>query len=178
MPPRKDPNASTDKIGSGNAGVNNMPSNTAVPISNTTTTTATTTTLPTTQITTTTTTSAATTAAVATATITSTRSTSNALAAAAAACVPTGGASVTAAAANNSSVVGDIKQTTGANLVDAAAEQRNMAFQVNAKLCRLVRKCPWMYDRNHHNYAKKHILDKSWVKIARECNDSGEFINI
>ena len=57
---------------------------------------------------------------------------------------------------------------------DAAAEQRTIAYQANAKLCRLVRKCPWMYDRNHHNYAKKHILDKSWCKIARECNDSGE----
>ncbi|XP_075160042.1 uncharacterized protein LOC142233131 [Haematobia irritans] len=55
---------------------------------------------------------------------------------------------------------------------DAAAEQRTIAFQSNAKLCRLVRKCPWMYDRTHHNYAKKHILDKSWCKIARECNDS------
>ena len=57
---------------------------------------------------------------------------------------------------------------------DAAAEQRTIAYQANARLCRLVRKCPWMYDRNHHNYAKKHILDKSWCKIARECNDSGE----
>lgn len=55
-----------------------------------------------------------------------------------------------------------------------AAEQRTVAFHANAKLCRLVRKCPWMYDRNHQNYAKKHILDKSWCKIARECNDSGE----
>ncbi|XP_073835926.1 uncharacterized protein [Musca autumnalis] len=54
----------------------------------------------------------------------------------------------------------------------SAAEQRTVAFHANAKLCRLVRKCPWMYDRNHHNYAKKHILDKSWCKIARECNDS------
>ncbi|XP_065361598.1 probable WRKY transcription factor protein 1 [Calliphora vicina] len=57
-------------------------------------------------------------------------------------------------------------------VADAAAEQRTIAYQANAKLCRLVRKCPWMYDRNHHNYAKKHILDKSWCKIARECNDS------
>ncbi|XP_037825487.1 putative uncharacterized protein DDB_G0277255 [Lucilia sericata] len=57
-------------------------------------------------------------------------------------------------------------------IADAAAEQRTIAYQANAKLCRLVRKCPWMYDRNHHNYAKKHILDKSWCKIARECNDS------
>ncbi|KAM7357011.1 uncharacterized protein ACRADG_002540 isoform 1-T8 [Cochliomyia hominivorax] len=55
---------------------------------------------------------------------------------------------------------------------DAGAEQRTIAYQANAKLCRLVRKCPWMYDRNHHNYAKKHILDKSWCKIAKECNDS------
>lgn len=60
-------------------------------------------------------------------------------------------------------------------MADAAAEQRTIAYQANAKLCRLVRKCPWMYDRNHHNYAKKHILDKSWCKIAKECNDSGEF---
>lgn len=59
-------------------------------------------------------------------------------------------------------------------IADVAAEQRTVAYQANAKLCRLVRKCPWMYDRNHHNYAKKHILDKSWCKIARECNDSGE----
>lgn len=61
-------------------------------------------------------------------------------------------------------------------LQEAAAEQRTVAYQANAKLCRLVRKCPWMYDRNHHNYAKKHILDKSWCKIARECNDSGEYV--
>lgn len=61
---------------------------------------------------------------------------------------------------------------------DMAAEQRTIAYQANAKLCRLVRKCPWMYDRNHHNYAKKHILDKSWCKIARECNDSGKFASV
>lgn len=60
-------------------------------------------------------------------------------------------------------------------VTDTAAEQRTIAYQANAKLCRLVRKCPWMYDRNHNNYAKKHILDKSWCKIARECNDSGKW---
>lgn len=81
-------------------------------------------------------------------------------------------AAAATSSANNTSPV------TVATVVmpDAAAEQRTIAFQANAKLCRLVRKCPWMYDRNHHNYAKKHILDKSWCKIARECNDSGRFL--
>ncbi|XP_037827155.1 LOW QUALITY PROTEIN: uncharacterized protein LOC119615145 [Lucilia sericata] len=65
-----------------------------------------------------------------------------------------------------------LRQCFASLIADAAAEQRTIAYQANAKLCRLVRKCPWMYDRNHHNYAKKHILDKSWCKIARECNDS------
>uniref|UniRef100_A0A1A9WE60 MADF domain-containing protein n=1 Tax=Glossina brevipalpis TaxID=37001 RepID=A0A1A9WE60_9MUSC len=77
-------------------------------------------------------------------------------------------AAAAAAATNNVTISGG----QAVYLHDVAAEQRTIAYQANAKLCRLVRKCPWMYDRNHHNYAKKHILDKSWTKIAKECNDS------
>ncbi|KAL9910312.1 uncharacterized protein ACN427_005038 [Glossina fuscipes fuscipes] len=77
-------------------------------------------------------------------------------------------AAAAAAATNNVAISGG----QAVYLHDVAAEQRTIAYQANAKLCRLVRKCPWMYDRNHHNYAKKHILDKSWTKIAKECNDS------
>lgn len=79
-------------------------------------------------------------------------------------------AAAAAAATNNVAISGG----QAVYLHDVAAEQRTIAYQANAKLCRLVRKCPWMYDRNHHNYAKKHILDKSWTKIAKECNDSGK----
>ncbi|XP_013105359.1 probable serine/threonine-protein kinase DDB_G0282963 [Stomoxys calcitrans] len=79
--------------------------------------------------------------------------------------------------ASSNNIVSATTNNNGTTIVsvimpDAGPEQRTIAFQSNAKLCRLVRKCPWMYDRTHHNYAKKHILDKSWCKIARECNDS------
>ncbi|XP_037939270.1 uncharacterized protein LOC119672322 [Teleopsis dalmanni] len=58
------------------------------------------------------------------------------------------------------------------NAADLVADSRHQIYLANAKLCRLVQRCPWMYDRSHSDYARKHILEKSWAKIAKECNDT------
>ncbi|XP_017488356.1 PREDICTED: mediator of RNA polymerase II transcription subunit 15-like [Rhagoletis zephyria] len=45
-------------------------------------------------------------------------------------------------------------------------------YQINAKICRLVERHPCMYDRSHPHYLKKDVVDKAWVKISKEMDDS------
>ncbi|XP_018803142.1 PREDICTED: uncharacterized protein LOC108977739 [Bactrocera latifrons] len=45
-------------------------------------------------------------------------------------------------------------------------------YQINAKICRLVERYPCMYDRSHPHYLKKDVVDKAWVKISKEMDDS------
>ncbi|CAD7005877.1 unnamed protein product [Ceratitis capitata] len=45
-------------------------------------------------------------------------------------------------------------------------------YQTNAKICRLVERYPCMYDRSHPHYLKKDVVDKAWVKISKEMDDS------
>ncbi|XP_067644201.1 ataxin-2 homolog [Eurosta solidaginis] len=45
-------------------------------------------------------------------------------------------------------------------------------YQINAKICRLVEHYPCMYDRSHPHYLKKDVVDKAWVKISKEMDDS------
>ncbi|XP_037930153.1 uncharacterized protein LOC119664854, partial [Teleopsis dalmanni] len=45
-------------------------------------------------------------------------------------------------------------------------------YQINAKICGLVEKYPCMYDRSHPHYLKKDVVDKAWIKIAKEMEDS------
>lgn len=45
-------------------------------------------------------------------------------------------------------------------------------YQINAKICRLVERYSCMYDRSHPHYLKKDVVDKAWVKISKEMDDS------
>ncbi|XP_011178895.1 uncharacterized protein LOC105209926 [Zeugodacus cucurbitae] len=45
-------------------------------------------------------------------------------------------------------------------------------YQINAKICRLVERYACMYDRSHPHYLKKDVVDKAWVKISKEMDDS------
>lgn len=48
-------------------------------------------------------------------------------------------------------------------------------YQINAKICRLVERYPCMYDRSHPHYLKKDVVDKAWVKISKEMDDSSKY---
>lgn len=60
--------------------------------------------------------------------------------------------------------------------VSSQKELKPENYQINAKICRLVEKFPFMYDRSHSHYLKKDIVDKAWVKISKEMDDSSEYI--
>lgn len=51
-------------------------------------------------------------------------------------------------------------------------------YQINAKICRLVERYSCMYDRSHPHYLKKDVVDKAWVKISKEMDDSSKYIQI
>lgn len=59
------------------------------------------------------------------------------------------------------------------NNSDSSSKPDN--YQVNAKICRLVENYPCMYDRSHIHYSKKDVVDKAWVKIAKEMDDSSKY---